>query len=116
MYYVVTRSISLYSCYLYILLISTLFDGIASPRLREKPKPNSPSNYVILQFRFWAPLKMILVLSKVFLMSHLLTWCTSSSMEIIFIVHIIIIISYILSLSCKYCNIVLYVDLELAYN
>ena len=78
--YFVTRSISQYSCYLYILVILILFDAIASPRFVEKPKPNSPSNYEILQFRLWAPLKVILTLIKVFLMSHLPIWYTRSSM------------------------------------
>ena len=42
---------------LYILVISTLFDTIASSRLGEKTKPNSPSNYETLQFRLWVPFK-----------------------------------------------------------
>ena len=42
--------------------------------------PNSPSNYEILQFRLWVPLKVVLTLVKVFLMSHLPTWSTRSSM------------------------------------
>ena len=38
--------------------------------------PNSPSNYEISQFRLWAPSKAVLTLLKVFLTSHLPTWCT----------------------------------------
>ena len=90
----------LYSCYLsislsinlYILVISIIFDAIAPPRLGEKSKPNSLSNYEILQFRLWVPLKVVLTLIKVFLLGHLPTWCTRSSMYIVFIVYIIIII------------------------
>ena len=55
----------------YILVTSIFFDAIASPRLGETPKPNSLSNYLILQFRGWAPLKVVLTLIKVFLMGHL---------------------------------------------
>ena len=36
-------------------------------------KPNSPSNYEILQFKIWAPLNIVSNRFKVFLMSHLLT-------------------------------------------
>ena len=43
-------------------------------------QPNSPSNYEISQFRLWAPFKVVLTLLKVFLTSHLPTWCTRSSM------------------------------------
>ena len=48
---------------LYILVMSILFDAIASTKLEEKPKPNSPSNYdldFILQLRLWAPLNVVL--------------------------------------------------------
>ena len=43
--------------------------------------PNSPSNYnyEISKFRLWVPLKVVLTLLKVFLMSHLPIWCTKSS-------------------------------------
>ena len=65
---------------LYILVISILFDAIACSRLGEKLKPNSPSNYEILQFGLWAPLKVVLTYIKVFLMNHPPTLCTRSSM------------------------------------
>ena len=72
---------------LYILVILRLFDAIASLRLGEKLKPNSPSNYEILiaeimrsQFRLRPLLKVVLTLINVFLMTHLHTFCRSSSM------------------------------------
>ena len=60
-----------------------MFDATASPRLGEKPKPNSPSNYKILQFR----------------MGDLNIGFDSDQ-----------------SFPRKYCNVALYVDLELAYH
>ena len=72
---------------LYVLVILRLFDAIASLRLGEKLKPNSHSNYEILvaevmrsQFRLRPLLKVVLTLINVFLMTHLHTFCRSSSM------------------------------------
>ena len=59
------------SLYIYFLVISILLDAIAFPKIGEKTKPNSSSNYEILQVRLWAPLKLVLILIKVFLMGHL---------------------------------------------
>ena len=68
-----------------------------------KPKLNSPSDYEILQFRLWETTKVVLSLIKVFLMGHHPTWCTRSSIQVVFIVYIIMITVQQYYLVLQYC-------------
>ena len=85
------------------------------PKLGEKSKPNSLSNYEILQFRLWAPLKLVLTLIKALLLGHLPTWLVYKVLYVHSFYSLYYYHHYDLCLV-KYCNIILYGDLELAYH